>query len=218
VRAAYELDAVRLEANDTTAADFRVPASPVAHGLRLGLEWERGAWSATAWGSAARRQRWREWGRPGDYAPETRAYHKAGLTLARSFVLGPRAVTRLEASALAGRDLDRFSRFSFDAFDNRLRGYPSAGVRFDRGVVLRTAATWSAGRGWRLDGFADAAVVHDPTAGRASRGHLGTGAAAEVALPGRILLSVDWGFGFEARDREGRRGTHTVRLTAYKVL
>jgi len=218
LRAAYEVDAVRLEANDTTASDFRVPASPVAHGLRLGLEWERGAWSATAWGSAARRQRWREWGRPGDYAPEARAYEKAGLTLARSFVLGPRVVTRLEASALAGRDLDRFSRFSFDAFDNRLRGYPSAGVRFDRGLVLRTAGTWSARRGWRIDGFVDAAVVRDPTAGRASQGHLGTGAAAEVALPGRILLSVDWGFGFEARDREGRRGTHTVRLTAYKVL
>ncbi len=218
LRAAYDLDAVRLEANDTTAADFRVPVSPVAHGLRLGLEWERRAWSAAAWGSAARRQSWREWGRPGDYAADARAYEKGGLSLARSFVLGPKTVTRLEASALAGRNLDRFSRFSFDAFDNRLRGYPSAGVRFDRGVVLRSAATWRAGRGWRLDGFVDGAVVHDPTAGRGSRGHLGTGAAAEVALPGRILLDVDWGFGLEARGRDGRRGTHVVRLTAYKVL
>ncbi|HEV7498932.1 MAG TPA: hypothetical protein VGQ33_02965, partial [Vicinamibacteria bacterium] len=203
VRAAYELDAVRLEANDTTAADFRVPTSPVAHGLRLGLEWERGAWSATAWGSAARRQSWQEWGRPGDYAPEAAAYQKAGLTLARTFVLGARTVTRLETSALGGRHLDRFSRFSFDAFDNRLRGYPSAGVRFDRGVVLRSAATWAAARGWRLDGFVDAAAVHDPTAGSGSQGHLGTGAALEMALPGRILLNVDWGFGFEARGRDG---------------
>jgi hypothetical protein len=218
LRAAYELDALDLEANDNTAADFRVPASPVAHGLRLGLEWERGAWSATAWGTAARRQRWREWGRPGDYAPDARAYQRAGLTAARSFVLGPRTVARLEASALAGRDLDRFSRFTFDAFDNRLRGYPSAGVRFDRGLVLRSAATWAGGRGWRLDGFVDAAVVHDPAAGRARPGHLGAGAAAEVALPGRILLDVDWGFGFQARDRDGRRGTHTVRVTAYKIV
>jgi hypothetical protein len=218
LRAAYELDALDLEANDTTAADFRVPASPVAHGLRLGLEWERGAWSATAWGTAARRQRWREWGRPGDYAADARAYQRAGMTAARSFVLGPRAVARLEASALAGRDLDRFSRFTFDAFDNRLRGYPSAGVRFDRGLVLRTAATWAGGRGWRLDGFVDAAVVRDPAAGRGGQGHLGTGAAAEVALPGRILLDVDWGYGFQARDRDGRRGTHTVRVTAYKIV
>ena len=219
LRAAYELDAVRLEANDTTAADFRVPTSPFAHGLRLGLEWERGAWSATAWGSAARRQSWREWGRPGDYAPEARAYQKAGLTLSRTFVLGPRTVTRLETSALGGRHLDRFSRFSFDAFDNRLRGYPSAGIRFDRGVVLRSAATWAAARGWRLDGFVDAAARPRPHRGkRASQGHLGTGAAVEMALPGRILLNVDWGFGFEARGRDGHRGTHVVRVTAYKVL
>src|SRR4029453_3996650 len=34
LRATYALDAVRLEANDTTAVDFRVPESPVAHGLR----------------------------------------------------------------------------------------------------------------------------------------------------------------------------------------
>jgi hypothetical protein len=53
--------------------------------------------------------------------------------MARTFVFGPGAIMRLEASALGGRDLDRFSRFTFDAFDNRLRGYPSAGVRFDRG-------------------------------------------------------------------------------------
>jgi hypothetical protein len=39
-----------------------------------------------------------------------------------------------------------------------------------------------------------------------------------MALPGRILLNVDWGFGFEARGRDGHRGTHVVRVTAYKVL
>jgi hypothetical protein len=84
--------------------------------------------------------------------------------------------------------------------------------------VLRTSATWEAVRGLRLDGFVDAALVRDPLAARARQGHLGAGAAVEVALPGRILLNVDWGFGFEARSRDGRRGTHTVRVTAYKVL
>ena len=217
-RAAYDLDADLLDANETTAADFRVPASPVAHGLRLGLEWEEGRWSATAWGSAARRERWREWGRPGDYTADARAYERAGLTLTRSFVLSPSALTRLEASALAGRHLDRFSRFGFDAFDNRLRGYPSAGIRFDRGAVLRSAATWTLRPGLRLDGFVDAAVVRDPLAGRGSQRHLGTGAAVETALPGRFLLSADWGFGWEARNRDGSRGTHVVRITVYKVL
>jgi hypothetical protein len=218
LRAAYELDAVLLDRNDTTAADFRVPASPVAHGTRIGLEWERGAWSATAWGSATWRQEWREWGHAGDFSPQARTYQRAGLSLTRSFVLSPSVVTRVEATALAGHDLDRFSRFGFDAFDSRLRGYPSAGVRFDRGTVLRTAGTWAARRGLRLAGFLDAALVRDPTSGAGRTGHLGTGAALEAALPGRILLSVDWGFGLQARDRDGRRGTHVLRLTAYKVL
>jgi hypothetical protein len=218
VRAAYDFDAVLLEGNDTTAADFQVPASPVAHALRLGLEWERGQWSATVWGSAARRQRWTQWGRAGDFSPDARGYERAGVSLTRAFVVSPAAVARLEASALAGHDLDRFSRFAFDAFENRLHGYPSAGIRFDRGLVLRSAATWTARPGLRLDAFVDGAVVRDPAAGAGSRGHLGTGVALEAALPGRFLLSVDWGFGFEARDRAGQRGTHVVRVTAYKVL
>jgi hypothetical protein len=218
VRAAYEFEAIQLGANDTTAADFRVPKSPVAHALRLGLEWERGRWSATLWGSAARRQQWGDWGRPGDFEADARDYQRAGVTLTRSFLLSSRASARLEVSGLAGRHLDRFSRFSFDAFDNRLRGYPSAGVRFDRGAVLRTAGTWSLRPGLRLDGFVDAAVVRDPTAGDGSQGHLGTGAAVETALPGRFLLSAEWGFGWEARRRDGGRGTNVVRLTVYKVL
>ena len=35
---------------------------------------------------------------------------------------------------MGGRDLDRFSRFAFGTFDNRLHGYPSALVRYDRGA------------------------------------------------------------------------------------
>ncbi|HUG54580.1 MAG TPA: hypothetical protein VMR21_13315 [Vicinamibacteria bacterium] len=218
LRAAYDVEATRLEPNDTTAEDFRAPVDPVAHGLRLGLEWEGGAWSASAWASASRRQRWREWGRPGDYSSAARTYQRAGLSLTRSVVLSPRAVARVEAGALAGRHLDRFSRFAFDAFENRLRGYPSAGVRFDRALLVRAASTWTAARGLRLDGFADAALVRDPTAAAGVQRHLGVGAAVEAALPGRILLTVDWGFGLDARDREGRRGTHVVRITAFKIL
>jgi hypothetical protein len=140
------------------------------------------------------------------------------VSLTRAFVMSTQAVARVEVGALAGLHLDRFSRFGFDAFDNRLRGYPSAGLRFDRGVVLRTAATWSVSSGLRLDGFLDAAVVHDPTMGAGAQGHVGTGAAVEAALPGRVLLGIDWGFGFEARDRDGHRGVNVVRITAYKVL
>ena len=42
--------------------------------------------------------------------------------------------------ASLGSDLDRFSRYALGTFDNRLRGYPSALIRYDRGAVLRTVA------------------------------------------------------------------------------
>ena len=69
---------------------------------------------------------------------------------------------------MGGRDLDRFSRFSFGTFDNRLRGYPSALIRYDRGGVLRTAVAWT--RGASCSGstaLLDTAAVRDPGFGPA---------------------------------------------------
>jgi hypothetical protein len=218
LRAGYELDALHLGRTDTTADAFVLPDSPVAHGLRLGLEWEQGGWSAVASTGIARRQRWRPWGGGGDFSARHQTYERAGLTLTRAVALSPSAVARVEAAVLAGRNLDRFSRFGFDAFESRLRGYPSAGVRFDRGAILRTAATASLRRGLRLDGFLDAALVRDPSEGSGAARHLGMGAAVEAALPARILLTADWGFGFGARDRDGHKGTHVFRLTALRIL
>ena len=119
---------------------------------------------------------------------------------------------------MAGRDLDRFSRFSFDGFDNRLRGYPGAGLRYDRGAVLRTAASWNAWRRLRLDGFLDGAFVRDPGFGSSEKGYVGAGAGLETALPKGLLVAVEWGYGFQARDREGNRGAHVFRATAYKIF
>ena len=66
--------------------------------------------------------------------------------------------------------------------------------------------------------FLDLAVVHDTAQGTGHNAFPGVGAAGELRLPWSTLLSVEWGYGPEARDREGQRGAHVVRVTAYKVL
>jgi hypothetical protein len=119
---------------------------------------------------------------------------------------------------MGGRDLDRFSRFAFGTFDNRLRGYPSALVRYDRGVVLRTALAWTAARVLRLDAFADTAEVHDPGFGPGFRNFTGLGAAVEAPAPFGTLLAVEWGFGLQGVNSDGNRGTHVVRISGYKVF
>jgi hypothetical protein len=119
---------------------------------------------------------------------------------------------------MGGRDLDRFSRYTFGSFDNRLRGYPSALIRYERGTVLRGSAAWAAGRLLRIDGFLDTAYVLDPGFGRRSRSYTGLGFAAELPAPFGTLAAIEWGYGFQGIDSDGRRGTQVVRISGYKIF
>ena len=95
---------------------------------------------------------------------------------------------RLDGAWMGGWGLDRFSRYAFDGFENRLRGYPTATVRYDRGAVAGVV-TWNAARRLRLDGFLDVARVRDPGRGPRSRTYIGVGAALEAPLPLRALAA-----------------------------
>lgn len=219
LRLGYEFEYTAFERGDDTAPDFLVPADAVVHGARVALDLQRGPWSALAWWNPATRQGWRRWGdSTTDYRPGTSDFQRYGMTLARSWVLTSGTVARVEGSWLGGHDLDRFSRYSFDSFENRLRGYPSALVRFDRGGVARSVVTWTPMPFARLDAFADTAFVHDPGAGRGLRNYPGVGVALEVPLPRRLLLAVEWGYGIKARDSDGGEGTHVVKVTGFKVF
>src|SRR5258708_33945532 len=96
---------------------------------------------------------------------------------------------------MGGRHLDRLSRFAVGTFDNRLHGYPSALVRYDRGAVLRTAVTWPAAKVLRFDVFGDTAEVHDPGFGPGLRNYTGFGPAVGAPPPVGTLVAVEWGFG-----------------------
>jgi hypothetical protein len=219
-RVGYELAYTRLRRSDLTAEGFLEPQSALAHGMRAALDAERGAWSGSAWWRPAWRPRWRAWGF--DEAPEdaeaARRYHRYGARLARAFVASPRLSGRMELAAMAGRGLDRFSRFAFDGFEERLTGYPVSSVRFDRGIVARSAFVWQARPFLRVQAWADAARVRDAGFDFEGRTLAGVGAGLETALPFRSLLAVEWGHGLQGRDRDGREGTHTLRATAYRVF
>jgi hypothetical protein len=116
---------------------------------------------------------------------------------------------------MGGRDLDRFSRYGFDAFENPLHGYPTALIRYGRGAVVRTVTAWTARR-VRLDGFADAAWVQDPAWASAARAYPGIGVGVESGGPFRTLLSVEWAYGFRGPRADAGHGTQTARITVYR--
>ena len=219
-RIGYDLDYTRFAAGEATGPSFVVPADQLVHGLRLALDAQRGGWNASVWWNPARRTGWRAWGTPasGEYAPGHRDFQRLGASLVRSVVVSPRLVARLEAAIMSGRDLDRFSRYSFGTFDNRLRGYPSALIRYDRGGVVRSALAFAAAKAIRADLFLDSAEVHDPGFGRGLRNYTGLGAALEAPAPFGTLVAVEWGYGFRGINANGRVGTQVVRISGYKIF
>ena len=220
-RIEYGWEYNRYGRHDVTAPEFVVPANQNAHTIRIGFDAQRDGWQASVWGSYSRRLGWRAWGLPVQRAAFTSGeadYERFGASLLRSRAWSRRLTTRVEGAVMGGSGLDRFSRFAFGTFDNRLRGYPSALIRYDRGGVIRTAAAVSMFRVMRLDGFADTALVHDPGFGRRLRQYTGLGAALEAPAPFGTLVAVEWGYGLQGIDANGRRGTHVVRLSGYKVF
>ena len=211
----YSLAITALERTANTPPLFEVPGDVVDHGVLLAIDADRGPWSLRGWWNPARRSGWQPWGLPGTFDAATRDYQRYGVRMTRTIALHPSLSSRLETSWMGGRDLDRFSRYAFDAFDNPLHGYPTSSIRYDRGAVVRSATAWTT-HGVRVDAFADAACVHDPGWASAARTYPGTGAGVESAGPFRTLLSVEWGYGFRAPRTGVGRGTHTARITVYR--
>ncbi len=220
LRLGYDWIYTKFGAGETTADEFDVPANQVVHAAVFALDMQRAGWQTSLWWSPAQRVGWRRWGLPtsGDYRASDDDFQRYGVSASRSLALSPRIASRIEAAWMSGDDLDRFSRYAFGTFDNRLRGYPSALVRYDRGGVFRTAVAWAAAKAVRIDGFFDTAEVHDPGFGRGLRNYTGVGAALEAPAPFGTLLALEWGYGLRGINTDGRRGTHVIRLTGYKVF
>ena len=220
LRLSYELEHNALAASELAAPDFVTPVSPLAHGLRAEVELRRGPWTASVTGSAFRRTRWESWGRDTDELPpdDAAGYERYAVALSRSLVFSPHATGRLEASWMAGHDLDRFSRYAIDSFLNRLRGYPTGSLRYDRGLLLRAQASAALLPGLRANLFLDAGFLHDPGYGPGLKPYPGTALGLEIALPRGALLTAEAGVAFQGRDREGRRGTRSLQITAVKTF
>ena len=119
---------------------------------------------------------------------------------------------------MGGHDLDRFSRYAIDSFLNRLRGYPAGSLRYDRGLLLRAQASAALRPGLRAGLFADVGLLHDPGYGGGLAPYPGTALSLELALPRGALLTAEAGVAFEGRDRDGRRGTRSLQITAVKTF
>ena len=220
----YDLDYTQLARGDRPRRTFAVPADQVVHGgairaRRAARRLER--LGLVEPGAPHRLARVGQGRVAADYDAPQRDFQRYGVSLARSRRDHARGRGRaVEGAWMAGSDLDRFSRYTFGTFDNRLRGYPSALIRYDRGAVLRTRARLVApASSIRLDGFVDSAAVHDPGFGRGLRNYTGVGAAARGAGAVRDAGRGRVGLRLPRRQRRRHaRARRSLRISGYKVF
>ena len=148
-----------------TDPDFVPPADGATNGLGLGYEYRRAGYSLVLGGANYRRANWKPWGDGSEYSPDQRTYWRYAASLSKDLFFRAVHKVHLNAAFFGGQRLDRFSKYQFGMFDdNKMRGVPSAGVRFEQLAMFRASYSLNLFEQYRLDVFLDQAL------GRAGEG------------------------------------------------
>ena len=239
VRAGYWYEYQQYErASDTDS--FVVPSDTGVNSFEAGGEFNRSGWSVTALASASRRSTWAAWGdtspataetlaefpgsvcdSPGScfdsFDPSQRSWRTYEYTATKQFFLPHFQKVRVEATWLTGSNLDRFSQFDFSFLGNRVRGLSGAGVRFERGGILRAQYAFNLGDVIRFEATVDHAIIEDPLVPDSRPRFAGAGLSGTVLGPWRTLVGFDVGVAL-ASDYEGLRGNTEGQIIFFKFF
>ncbi|MBP7149332.1 MAG: hypothetical protein KBD01_17515 [Acidobacteria bacterium] len=216
-----------MRADDTE--NFRVPSGHVLTEGTLQLAFDRRGWGLMLQGAQASRSKWEAWGPEAagsggktvlaDVDPErakTYSWWSAGLQ--KAFFLPLFQKIEIGARYQAGRDLDRFSAFTFGfPGGSRLRGFGGAGIRFDRGAIGELSYSFNLREAIRFDATLEHANVHDPRLAEGNTNHTGVGIAANFLGPWRTIIRLDVGRALKS-DLEAVEGDTEVYLVFLRLF
>src|SRR5207249_3569851 len=113
------------DTDSDTSKSFILPKDSVVHTSQLDATFSRGGYEVRAAAAYSVRRTFAFWGRPTgeDFVRDARGFVKYDLGLSKEFFLPAFQKIRLGAEGYGGRDLDRFSRYTFDRFGARVRGF-----------------------------------------------------------------------------------------------
>jgi hypothetical protein len=182
--------------SDYTDPGFVVPADTVTVNGGFNYEYRRGGYSLLGSWAYFWRADWQPWGNVTEFDPATRTYTKYDLGVSKDFHFRLIHTIRLNGNYYGGQRLDRFSMYRFGVFDpTRMRGIPSAGVRFSEVGMLRASYSFNLLNRYRLALYADHAWGRTPD-DRNWMPTTGIGFEANVPGPKMTMLKVGVGKGF----------------------
>ncbi len=181
---------------DYTDPAFVVPADGVTVNGGFNYEYRRGGYSLLGSWAYFWRSDWQPWGNTEEFDPDTRTYTKYDVGLSKDFHFKLIHTIRLNGNYYGGQRLDRFSMYRFGLFDpTRMRGIPSAGVRFSEVGMVRASYSFNLLNRYRLALYADHAWGRTPDE-RDWMPTTGIGIEANFPGPKTTMLKVGAGKGF----------------------
>jgi hypothetical protein len=212
----YELHYDAYFRDDETDPTFVVPTSTLTNGYGAGYEFRRRGYSALVNMTAYRRTNWRQWGFADPAMAPLHNYVKFDAGLTKDVILSSFQTLHFSGTYYGGRDLDRFSMYTFGMFDpTRMRGVPSALRLADLGL-FRGSYSFNVFDQYRFDLFVDHAMGRrddDPT----WRPLTGTGVRVNLRTPLSTILQVEYGKSFQPEAYRGA-GSNVLQIMLLKPL
>ena len=206
-----------------TRRDFVIPTDTLVTVLGMEAEFNRQAWRVGASIHASERSNWEPWGLPGnpDFRVDAEDFVHYDAGVSKDFFLPLNQKIHAEVTASGGGDLDRFSKYRFDYFGNRLRGFGGAGVRYTNGAKAQIQYAFNLGNIIRFEATVDHARVkdrEDPEVGDTGfRGFTGIGLSGQTIVGPNLILTLDWGI-VAASEVKEFRGDQEIFLTILRLF
>jgi hypothetical protein len=229
-RGTYGLRYENFQAGEDMAGDFIQPQDTLVHSADLDLQLNRRGFTATADMRGFRRVDWELWGDPnpgsdlvdsrvGDFSADFQDYALWSFSVSQDFFLKEFQKVGLSAIWLDGSDLDRFSRYQFSFFGEklRLRGFSGSGVRFDQGVLARVRYTFNLADVVTFEAGIDHARVENLPADEGYQDHTGIGVAGKFLGPWGLIIKLEYGYALRS-DIKAVEGEQEAQLLFLKIF
>ncbi len=122
---------------DDTDPDYVLPKSHLEHVGRISLDYSRSRFVSRVLYSFNKRSDWDDFGLPEDTDTVEDSYRTLEVDMGVSKRLKHFQSLGAELRYLKGWNLDRFSRFGFGFFENRVDGFGTSGIRGDSAIRLK---------------------------------------------------------------------------------
>ncbi len=213
--------------DEETEGGFRIPVDTLVSLAGMQGEFNRRDWAVRASVEVGRRSDWEPWGpagalsRDGSFIETTRDFVRYEGGISKNWYLPYNQRLTASVNAYGGEDLDRFSKFGFDFFGNRVRGLSGTGLRYSHGWVGRVGYAFNLGEFLRFGATVDHARISDrespPDGDRRDRDFTGLGISGQTIVGPNLILSLDWGIAL-ASDFDEFDGEQEILISILRFL